>query len=134
VHDPAVIPARLTDEDHRCCADRHQHQETRRKQQDLSDGAPTAGLRSPNDLEKRNVENPRENSPTERTRIPPLGSIAFRDFLVRLLLGGRLAGQILLEPVNMVVAVDDIGLPHQRPEQRQRGFDAIDNHLVQRAT
>src|SRR5258707_1319910 len=46
---------------------------------------------------------------------------------------GRLAGQILLEPVDMVVAVDDPGLPHQRPEQRKRGLDALDHHFIQRA-
>src|SRR6516225_12220658 len=31
---------------------------------------------------------------------------------------GLLAGQILLEPVDVVVAVDDRGLAHQRTEQR----------------
>ena len=43
-----------------------------------------------------------------------------------------LAGQILLEPVDVVVAVDDGGFAHQRAEQRQRGLDAVDHHLVQR--
>src|SRR6266478_6593229 len=32
-------------------------------------------------------------------------------------------GQILFEPVDMIVAVDDAGLADQSPEQRQRGLD-----------
>src|SRR5665213_3628089 len=32
--------------------------------------------------------------------------------------GGRLAGQILFEPVDVIVAVDDGGFPNQGPEQR----------------
>src|SRR5260370_35529621 len=44
-----------------------------------------------------------------------------------------LAGQILFEPVDMVVAIDNVGFPDQRPEQRQRGLDAFPHHLAQRA-
>jgi len=55
----------------------------------------------------------------------------------RILSGGlaisRLAGEVLLQPVDVVIAVDDAGLPHQRAEQRQRGLDTFDHHLVQRA-
>ena len=35
--------------------------------------------------------------------------------------------------MDMVVAVDDVGLAHQRAEQRQRGLDAVDHHFVKRA-
>ena len=41
--------------------------------------------------------------------------------------------QIVLKPMNVVVAVDDAGFPYQPPEQRQCGFDAIHHHLVERA-
>ena len=35
--------------------------------------------------------------------------------------------------MNVVVAVDDRGLAHQGAKQRQRGLDAVDDHLVERA-
>src|SRR3569623_199216 len=40
------------------------------------------------------------------------------------------AGKILFEPVDMIVAVDNAVFAGQRPEQRQRGFDAIDDNFV----
>src|SRR5580693_9683182 len=59
----------------------------------------------------------------------------FRD--VRAISGGArhscgLAGQILLEPMDVVIAVDDVGLADQGPKQRQRGLDAFHHHFVQR--
>ena len=42
-------------------------------------------------------------------------------------------GQILLQPVDGVVAVDDVGLAHQLLEQGDGGLDAADHQLVQRA-
>src|SRR6516162_9840181 len=44
----------------------------------------------------------------------------------------RLAGQILFQPVDMVVAVDDVRLADQRPEQGQGGFDTVHHHFVER--
>src|SRR5215470_6287751 len=41
-------------------------------------------------------------------------------------------GEELLEPVDVVVAVDDLLFAYQRAEQRQRGFDSVDDELVQR--
>jgi hypothetical protein len=35
--------------------------------------------------------------------------------------------------VDVVIAVDDVLLAHQRAEQRQRGFDAVHQHFVDRA-
>ena len=35
--------------------------------------------------------------------------------------------------MDVVIAVDDVLLAHQRPEQRQRGLDAVDDELVERA-
>src|SRR4029450_4465177 len=43
------------------------------------------------------------------------------------------AGEDLLQPVDVVVAVDDVVLAHQRAEQRQRGLDAVDDEFVERA-
>src|SRR5512135_3739788 len=37
-----------------------------------------------------------------------------------------------LEPVDVVIAVDDVGLGDQRAEQRDRGLDAIDDELSER--
>src|SRR5215216_6134749 len=45
---------------------------------------------------------------------------------------GWLAVQILLEPMNMIVTIDNGGFADQRPKQRQRGFDAFHHHFVQR--
>src|SRR3954451_1531944 len=45
---------------------------------------------------------------------------------------GWLTVQILLEPMNMVVTVDNGGLADQRAKQRQCGFDAFHYHFVQR--
>ena len=42
-------------------------------------------------------------------------------------------GEELLQPVDVVVAVDDVLLAHQRAEQRQRRLDAVDHELVERA-
>src|SRR5262245_21540597 len=42
-------------------------------------------------------------------------------------------GQKLLQPMDVVVAVDDVLLAHQRAEQRQRGLDALDDEFVERA-
>ena len=42
-------------------------------------------------------------------------------------------GQETLEPVDVVVAVDDVLLAHQLAEQRQRGLDAVDHEFVERA-
>ena len=42
-------------------------------------------------------------------------------------------GEELLEPVDVVVAVDDVLLAHQRAEQRQRRLDAVHHHLIERA-
>src|SRR3977135_4217631 len=42
------------------------------------------------------------------------------------------AGQELFEPMDVIVAVDDVLLPHQRAEQRERGLDAVDDELVER--
>ena len=50
MHDPGVVLARLVDEHDRSRADRHQHQESRRKQQDLSNGAAPLGISRHNDL------------------------------------------------------------------------------------
>ena len=52
----------------------------------------------------------------------PIGSMRRRIFQEVFRSGlavHRLAGEVLLEPVDVVVAVDDVGLPDQRPEQRQ---------------
>src|SRR5471032_2104764 len=43
------------------------------------------------------------------------------------------AGQVLLEPMNRIVAVDDVGLAHQFLEQRNGGLDAVHHQLVQGA-
>ena len=53
-------------------------------------------------------------TPAEATGSIPAGRIfgAYSGFIGV----NRLAGEILLEPVDVVVAVDDIGLPHQRAE------------------
>src|SRR5579872_5154371 len=45
----------------------------------------------------------------------------------------RLARQILLQPMDVVVAFDDVGLAHQSPKQRQCRFDAVHHHLVEGA-
>src|SRR5258708_10075871 len=41
-------------------------------------------------------------------------------------------GQKLLKPMDVVIAVDEIGVAHERAEQRQRGLDAVDHELVDR--
>src|SRR5262245_37801316 len=43
------------------------------------------------------------------------------------------AGEELLEPADVIIAVDDVLLAHQRAEQRQRRLDAVDDELVERA-
>ena len=49
------------------------------------------------------------------------------------LLLDRPAREKFLEPVDVIVAVDDLRFPHQRAKQRQRGLDAIDDEFVERA-
>ena len=40
--------------------------------------------------------------------------------------------QIMFQPVDVVVAVLDVGVRYQVSEQRQRGFDAVDYIFVER--
>src|SRR4051794_18308178 len=61
-----------------------------------------------------------------RRLVPKVG----RNFRREGRLARRLARQILFEPMDMVVAIDDGWFPDQRPEQRQRGLNALDHHLV----
>src|SRR5262245_25755672 len=42
-------------------------------------------------------------------------------------------GEKFLQPVDVVVAVDDFLLAHQGAKERQRGLDAVDHELVERA-
>src|SRR5271167_2831102 len=44
----------------------------------------------------------------------------------------RAVGQELLQPVDVIVAIDDVGFPHQSAEQRQRGLDAVEDEFIQR--
>src|SRR6516162_5315763 len=44
----------------------------------------------------------------------------------------RAARQKLLQPMDMVIAIDDVGFAHQRAEQRQRRLDAVEDELVER--
>src|SRR6266700_2690405 len=43
------------------------------------------------------------------------------------------AREVLLEPVDMVIAVDDRRLAHQCLKQRHGGLDAVDDEFVERA-
>lgn len=43
-----------------------------------------------------------------------------------------LVGQIMLEPVNIVITLLNVLIANEIPEQWQRCIDAIDNELVQR--
>ena len=49
-----------------------------------------------------------------------------------LLLDGA-AREELLEPVDVIIPVDDVRLPRQSAEQWQRGLDAVDDKFVERA-
>src|SRR5208337_4012044 len=44
----------------------------------------------------------------------------------------RLGLQKLLQPVNVVLAVLDVGVSNQRPKERQRRVDSVDDELVER--
>src|ERR1700730_3660918 len=44
---------------------------------------------------------------------------------------GGLARKILFEPVDVVVAIDNGGVAHQRPEQRQRGLGGLQQQFFQ---
>ena len=41
-------------------------------------------------------------------------------------------GEMVLEPMDIVIAVDDFGLRDERGEQRDGGLDAVDDELAQR--
>ena len=41
------------------------------------------------------------------------------------------AGEIMLQPVDVIVAVDDVGLGQQLLEQRNGGLDALDDEFAQ---
>src|SRR5262245_31284768 len=41
--------------------------------------------------------------------------------------------QMLFEPVNVVVAIGDIGIADEFAEERQRRLDAVNNEFVERA-
>jgi hypothetical protein len=43
------------------------------------------------------------------------------------------SGEVLLQPVDVVVAVGDVGLRTSVAEQRQRRLDAVDDEFVERA-
>ncbi len=45
----------------------------------------------------------------------------------------RRFGQIVFQPVDVVVAIGDVGVADQVAEQRQRRLDAVDHELVERA-
>ncbi len=47
---------------------------------------------------------------------------------------GLVGGQELFQPVDIVVAGDDVGFLDQALEERQRGLDAIDDELIDGAT
>src|SRR5262249_37789060 len=42
-------------------------------------------------------------------------------------------GQKLLQPMNVIIAVDDVLLAGERLEQRHGGLDAVEDELVERA-
>ena len=60
------------------------------------------------------------------------GFLTDQQALARALRPHRAFGEKLFKPMDMVIAVDEIGVAHERAEQRQRGFDAIDHELVDR--
>src|SRR5258707_15604433 len=63
----------------------------------------------------------------------PVPRFSYRSAtLARALRPHRALGQKLLKPMDVVIAVDEIGVAHERAEQRQRGLDAIDHELVDR--
>ena len=49
------------------------------------------------------------------------------------LLLNRAAGEELLEPVDIIIAVNDLGFARQGAEQRQCCFDAVDDEFIERA-
>src|SRR5581483_3013901 len=68
-----------------------------------------------------NSKCPLGTAPPSKTRWGPTGSLWQRLFRRWF----RLAGEILFQPMDVVVAVDDVVLADQIAEQRQRGLDAF---------
>src|SRR5712664_4446579 len=69
------------------------------------------------------VPEPGKASPAERNTCFGNWFQPAMPFQDERLAAAGLAGQVLLEPMDMVVAIDNAGLPDQCPEQRQRGLD-----------
>ena len=71
--------------------------------------------------------------PGRTTSGPRVRAAELRGRGVKRLLLDRAAREEFLEPVDVIVAIDDIGFAHQRAKQGQRRFDAVDDELVERA-
>ena len=72
-------------------------------------------------------------SPARDGRLKPDHDAGIRESLSLAVPAHAAGGEELLQPVDVVVAVLDVRVAHQRAEQRQGRVDAVDDELVERA-